>query len=466
MKGDFSRLPVSGKHFSRVLMQQGRVQLDADWNEQMDNVLHFLWTLAADLIGDHGGGENAFEVVADAALTKDFEIRPGHYYVNGVLCENDAEQLVYSGQVSYPLPDGGVLNANTTYLVYLDVWERHITSIEDDSIREVALGWPDTATRAQIIWQVKTTHQMPDEEGTAIPAGISRTQVENVWNQWKERWQPSHRGQLKARSKEDTSQDTNPCITPPEARYRGAENQLYRVEVHRGGAAWDASQAGKANAATFVWSRENGAVAFPIDVLEGKMVRLEYLGRDDHLSLAKGDWVEIVDDNFVLHNQGGPLVQVDFVDQLEMSVTLRSDPGVPYDQIRDNHPLLRRWDHRDGEPTLGEPQLADDGALLIQESTWLTLEDGVQIWFEPALEGAQQSYRIGDYWLIPARTAIGDVQWPQVKNNQGHLEPEPRPPHGIAHRYAPLAIVSLDANGKVTTAPTDLRRKIEQIGKA
>ena len=58
------------------------------------------------------------------------------------------------------------------------------------------------------------------------------------------------------------------------------------------------------------------------------------------------------------------------------------------------------------------------------------------------------------------------MQWPQVKNTQGNLEPDPRPPHGIEHRYAPLAIVSLDLNGKVTPVPTDLRRKIEQVGKA
>ena len=41
------------------------------------------------------------------------------------------------------------------YVVYLDVWERHITALEDDSIREKALGRPDTATRTQVIWQVK-----------------------------------------------------------------------------------------------------------------------------------------------------------------------------------------------------------------------------------------------------------------------------------------------------------------------
>ena len=35
MKGDFSRQTFDPKkHYSAVLMQQGRVQLDADWNEQ------------------------------------------------------------------------------------------------------------------------------------------------------------------------------------------------------------------------------------------------------------------------------------------------------------------------------------------------------------------------------------------------------------------------------------------------
>jgi hypothetical protein len=44
------------------------------------------------------------------------------------------------------------------YLIYLDVWERHITYLEDErfpSIREVALGGMDSATRAKIVWQVK-----------------------------------------------------------------------------------------------------------------------------------------------------------------------------------------------------------------------------------------------------------------------------------------------------------------------
>ena len=48
-------------------------------------------------------------------------------------------------------------------MVYLDVWERHVTSLQEKGIREVALGInePDTAARAQVVWQVKI--MKPDE---------------------------------------------------------------------------------------------------------------------------------------------------------------------------------------------------------------------------------------------------------------------------------------------------------------
>ena len=43
MKGDFTRDTFDRtKHYSRVLMQQGRVTLDADWNEQTAILLHYL----------------------------------------------------------------------------------------------------------------------------------------------------------------------------------------------------------------------------------------------------------------------------------------------------------------------------------------------------------------------------------------------------------------------------------------
>ena len=52
MNGDLSRVTFDKiNHYTRVVMQQGRVQLDADFNEQTAILLHYLQTLAADLIG-------------------------------------------------------------------------------------------------------------------------------------------------------------------------------------------------------------------------------------------------------------------------------------------------------------------------------------------------------------------------------------------------------------------------------
>ena len=56
MKGDFTRLGFdSGKHYSRVLHQQGRVALDADANEASAILLHHLRRLTRDLYGPAGG---------------------------------------------------------------------------------------------------------------------------------------------------------------------------------------------------------------------------------------------------------------------------------------------------------------------------------------------------------------------------------------------------------------------------
>src|SRR5262249_25549087 len=135
---------------------------------------------------------------------------------------------------------------------------------------------------------------------------------------------------------------------------------------------------------------------------------------------------------------------------------------------RAKHPLLRRWDHKEGDPSEGGLQLATDGAALIVEGSeggWLSLEDGVQIQFQ--VGPPANTYYSGDYWLIPARTAIADVVWPRepakdVSSNP-IVVPIALPPAGIHHHYAPLAVVTL-ANGRITTpATTECRKKFETL---
>ncbi len=465
MKGDFTRVTFDfGKHYSRVLQQQGRVQLDADQNEASDIQLHFLRGLAADLIGPHGGPGNSFkisvEVVSGNPVSLDFRILPGDYYVDGILCENEGAGRLYTEQPDFPLPADSVLKGENTYLAYLDVWERHITEIEDEDenrigIREVALRGPDTATRSKITWQVKTQSINAAQENQ-----LKNTDAQAAYDAFRSILGKSPLGtiMLRARAIKPAKGD-EPCLVSPQAQYRGAENQLYRVEIHRGGAAWNGEldknkpSGNNRQAATFKWSRENGSVIFRIRKLSGTTVTLENLGHDTRFGLRPDDWVEIVDDDYVLQNREEPLLQISSIDRDNVTITLKFGPSSKVGTVAAKHPLLRRWDARSG--------WMDEGAVLVQEgsgnddSDWIELEDAVQIQFP--LSGGK-SYNVGDYWLIPARVATGDVEWHGPTG-----DPTPQKPNGVEHHYAPLGIVQVSAGGQIGALPTDLRRVVKQL---
>ncbi|HEY9665118.1 MAG TPA: DUF6519 domain-containing protein, partial [Allocoleopsis sp.] len=89
MKGDFTRFTFRPeKRYSQVLMQQGRMQLDADWNEQMSILGYLNQIQAKDLIGDSGTSRTVggFQI-NPTPDGKDLVISAGNYYINGILCE-------------------------------------------------------------------------------------------------------------------------------------------------------------------------------------------------------------------------------------------------------------------------------------------------------------------------------------------------------------------------------------------
>jgi len=463
MKGDFTRDTFDPrKHYLRVNMQQGRVQLDADQNEENSIILHYLQSLAKDLIGTQGGpsegcGFEIIPILGGKGSTLDFAITCGHYYVDGILCENDSptanihrveqssgksksakdvihileksrkkphglkeaktEDLyvtTYKTQPDYPLPESEKLTVKTMspYLIYLDVWERHITYLDDPEIREVALGGADTCTRTKTVWQVKVcdSKTMLNEK-----AKLDSNRIQKLLQ---EIFQPKNRGRMKARAKQSASDESELSVADSNAGYLGMENQLYRVEIH---------QVSERKRPTFKWSRENGSVAFPISKLEGKIVTLKTLGIDGRKSLSEGDFVEVEDDDYVLQNRTERLLEIEKIDSGNLKVFLKERPESKVGTQPEKHPLLRRWDQKKDGLKL------DAGAVLLREDVWLDLENGIQVFFE----GRGQTYRSGDYWLIPARAATHDVEWPGTS-----ADPEAIPPHGVPHHYAPVAIIS------------------------
>lgn len=451
MQADFSRTTFDpAKHFSSVLAQQGRVSLDADFNEQTAILLRQLRTAIADIVGPAGapaGVDGGFEVsaISDRAPTEDLAISEGRMYVGGVLVENDGPTTYWNQPDGFLDADdeGDQLPQSGPFVLYLRVWERLITAAQDPSIREVALGdpGPDTAARAKTIWQA-AAHPV-----TATDMAGAGTE----FDQFVAALEPT--GQLKADAKIPPGTSDQPCQLPPGSRFRGPENQLYRVEVHTGGQAWPTGAqqpqtgGGVLGGATFKWSRENASVVFPIVSVSGAVIQVTTLGRDGKLDLEIGDIVEIVDDAIAGRVADDRLltdpamaaprlrtvVDVDAADRL---VTLDQHDGDD-DCPVGRGAVLRRWDHASTHIGTTPVELADDGAVPITEGGWIDLEDGVRVFFQ-AREQAPGTYRRGDFWYVPARTAIGDVLWPTGPDGT----PMAKNPDGVEYHYAPLAFIS------------------------
>jgi hypothetical protein len=454
MKADLSRDTFdANKHFLRVLQQQGRVHVDADWNEQVSILLHHLRSLALESIGNHGASNDGFQILArfPAAVTlkNDFAIRAGRYYVQGVLCENPSDVLL-SGlpKVAHPHEkpaDGG------TYLVYLEAWERHISYIEDDSIREKALNGADTADRSQLVWQIRLNKL---ENNMPAPRAVMEYKIDaNAYNNFLNRIENTtaiSRFQLKADLNKNGQLPTEPCMVRPESRYYGLENQLYRVEIHK---------PGPPGVATWKWSRDNGSVTFPMAneiATEGDLttITLESFGRSSEVGLKVNDLVEVVDDEYARTFDAGKLLKVKELREDEGQVILDGTPDGNVGKKMDLHPFLRRWDHT---PT---PINLADNTINLEEDKPIQLEKGIQVTFgfDPAESNPPAPptrwYENGAYWLIPARVATGDIEWEtDLLGKRKWL-----PPKGVRHYYAPLAHLNVANDGVVTA--TDLRHQL------
>jgi hypothetical protein len=144
------------------------------------------------------------------------------------------------------------------------------------------------------------------------------------------------------------------------------------------------------------------------------------VGRDSVLGFAAGQWVELIDDVHELNFQPGTLVQLTNVQGLTLTINPATATGSVNFADFPGNPKVRRWDSA--------------GLVSLTTGSWLDLEDGVQVEF------ANGTYATGDYWLIPARTLTGDVEWPLDTVNN----PIAEPPKGIHRHFCKLGIVEFD----------------------
>ena len=422
MASDISRKTFDAqKHYSGVLMQQGRVLLDADWNEQLDIEQYRLHTETVDVIGAAGVPKklpHSFEIIVPTPVANDVRIREGRLYVGGLLCEQENEKGVsYFAQPYYPSPDTQFFSGTGadrrliagTYIVYLEAWQRDINHWDDPELLEVALGGADTTTRLQTVWQVKLLN-------VGSPNNVTTKETcETTFTQWDNLIAPPS-GKLTAKTQAPTS--ANPCLLPPSAGYLSLENQLYRIEVQKGGTL---------GTATFKWSRDNATVESAIENIAGNELTVVEMGKDEVLNFAVGKWVEIVTEASTLKRTPQSLRKITAVNVATRKITVDGTPPLPIPSPTEKV-KLRRWDQA---ITVG----TTDG---IPTAALVDIEDGIQVQFSSG------TYQAGDYWLIPARTATGAIEWAQDPTTH---QPLAQAPHGTQHVYTRLALVKVAANG-------------------
>jgi hypothetical protein len=444
MKADLSRRTFNRtNHYAGVVMQQGRVAVDADWNEQHEIGRHRTETETRDVVGLCGtpldppafSDASGFELElapGDTSLT----IGAGRYYVYGLLAENEqtidyADQANAPYELPAPTPILNLLSANEVGLVYLDVWRRHITPLEDPLIQEKALGDADTATRIRTAWQVKV---LP------LPNVTPPVTCDAALAPW-DALVAASTGALSAETHPPATAP-DPCEPPPKAGFTRLENQLYRVEIHQG------TQGGAGNA-TFKWSRDNASIVTDVRSFDANnWITVGSMGRDEELGFAKDQWVELVNDFSELNTDGtlrGQLTTIIDVNPGKNAIRLAD---APTDTTLSRHPRLRRWDM----VTKGPPDNVNvtTAGIALQPGVEVPLEDGISVTFDNG------TYHDGDYWLIPARTAIGDIEWPKDGTT-----PRDLPPVGVRHHYCRLGYVQ--RSGSKLVLLSDCRNKFPPL---
>uniref|UniRef100_A0A831UJ82 Uncharacterized protein n=1 Tax=Geobacter metallireducens TaxID=28232 RepID=A0A831UJ82_GEOME len=399
------------KRYTGIHQQQGRVITDADWNELVAICREQLLQALADVVG------NGTPRTGAVAITADRKIQPGDLYVDGIRAELPGSGPI-AASAQPDLPGYPPLPATGPYIVYADVWERTVTSLEDSRLRDPGLHGADTCTRTQTMLQVKSCPETVNPE-TGIPRRGNGTLS------------------LSLHTNLEAGDPCDPCAGLIAAGRGRVGNYLFRLEVH-------AVEGAASNPTRLVlkWSSENGAEqyeALAVDKMPPGFVSSKYVYEFYNTATEK---------------QLGVFLGTGFTPTHGVIKGTYEIPAAPPREF------VRRWD--------GYCELARTGAvwsLVTGVDRGVTLTTGgspaapghvtigssVQINLEAlqlTLDLAGRTFVAGDFWLGMVREAV---------LNPGDAVLTGAEPRGIVHHYLRLARVHAD--GTVVPFENDADRR-------
>lgn len=409
------------KQYTQVRLQQGRVILDDDWNEAEAITAHERTESLVDVIGPSGTSDDALlvsGVSVGAAGEVDFDLGGGTFYVGGRRVRWP-EGRRYRFQDSFfgpPIVTAPAGDRND--LVWCEVVEQVVTSVEDAELLEVGLGGPDTATRTRLVARVLVETDVEQECEKAFEATVGAGVDE--------------RGVLTTDTTvsvgfTDTGTPADLCTPAVDGGYLSHLNQAIRVQC--------------TDSSHFTWSFDNASSLYRVDLLPDRQT-VKFRGQpvDDAHWPRSGQVVELLPWAAVLPNgqlqaaASGLLAVVDEpYDPDSDLMTLDAAVGAFGDEDWLGRPdeaeleadgryvYLRVWER--GDDTTGPELSFTAGGGPVKLGT-----TGIEVSF------AGTTFRRGDHWVMAARPAepLEVVPWDFADG---------RAPHGPVRLRAPLATI-------------------------
>ncbi len=409
------------RRYSGVYQQQGRLLSDADWNALTDIEKQRHAAALADTVASGAPREAGLELVmAEAGIA----IRPGTIYVNGHDGRHaggnetvTGETVPLTAQADYP--DAPPWSAPNRTL-YVDLWERTVTALEDTELLDAALHGADTCTRTRTMVQVKWCDRDIDPADPAVNPPLGSAGLH-----------------LRLRKVFQSGDPCDPCSeeVPVDERIG---NYLFRVEVH------DHYVAGGETFVVLKWSRENGAEHHP--------------ATDMPPEFGQGDWTwEIYDVTAEkLAGRHFPLTDRRHRGELVTDFTvIDSDDTAARVRRWDGHALLNL---SAGTVVEGHDRGVElDGTLGGNQHGWFAIDEGV--WtvnlelMVMRLQVADVDFLAGDYWQAPVREAEHEPGDDVLGSDTAFALPQ-----GIEHHY--LVLGHTDAEGRLEPLTDPQRRRL------
>jgi Family of unknown function (DUF6519) len=435
MASDRARVSYdASRKWRGVIGQQGRVTVEADWNEAAMIGEERDRQVALDVIGPVGTPNRGYAVTTtrprregSGSPPRDLTIGPGTLYLGGERLDL-AEKVRYRAQPDWldhstdPMwraerarHDGDPRRE----LVYLLAAAQEISAVEDPALADVALGGPDTMQRWRILQHFV---RCPSESGTCEGA---RAALERSLASCGLTFDPAEMtARSAARLQVSFSAAAGRDWSTAAGGYLGSENQMIRVMV----AGVDAAT----GQPTIVWGFDDASFLYRVTAVPGSGATTLTLARapvDSYHYPQRGQAVELLRDavkltesDFIASSSGFVSTVTAAYQPADRTLVIAGGPG-DYsndylDAERTPQLYLRVWQAvAQAQPEQPVP-LGDTGVCVT-----LTSRDG---------------FRVGDFWHFALRPVQPAIVYPER-----YLD-APQPPDGPRTWACPLAVVRWD----------------------